>query len=167
MSDDTTWLKFIISEIAEVAPWEDRSPAHAAAHVRNLILNLRAEANVERAELKAVKAELARMKARPVEVEYARLDAMWQQLVRERDEAVHALSELRPLKQELPKFDADDLQIDVCYGRGSMGPTPRRPHAVRVTHVPTGKQATGYHDHFVSAAKDHALQQLSAMMKGD
>jgi len=50
---------------------------------------------VERAELKAVKAELARMKARPVEVEYARLDAMWQQLVRERDEAVHALSELR------------------------------------------------------------------------
>jgi hypothetical protein len=165
MSDDTTWLKFIISEIAEVAPWEDRSPDHAAAHVRNLILNLRADANVERAELKEVKAELARMKARPVEVEYTRLDAMWQQLVRERDEAVRALSELRSMKQELPAFDADDLQIDVCYGRGSMGPTPRRPHAVRVTHVPTGKQATGYHDHFVSAAKDQAMQQLSATLK--
>lgn len=48
MSDDASWLKFIISEIAEVAPWEDRSPVHAAAHVRNLILNLRADANVER-----------------------------------------------------------------------------------------------------------------------
>ena len=47
-------------------------------------------------ELESVKTVLARMKARPVEAEYARLDAMWQQLVRERDEAVHALSELRP-----------------------------------------------------------------------
>ena len=46
--NDVAWLKFIIDEIADVAPWKDRSPAHAAAHVRNLILNLRTEANVER-----------------------------------------------------------------------------------------------------------------------
>lgn len=48
MSDDTAWLKYIISEIADVAPWSDRSPAHAAAHIRNLILNLKTEAAVQR-----------------------------------------------------------------------------------------------------------------------
>lgn len=48
MSDDSTWLKFIVSEIAEAAPWEDKSAPHAAAHIRNLILNLKAEANAHR-----------------------------------------------------------------------------------------------------------------------
>jgi len=42
----------------------------------------------ERADaLLAAQAELERMRMRPAEAEYARLDVMWQQLVRERDEA--------------------------------------------------------------------------------
>jgi hypothetical protein len=48
VSDDSAWLKFIVSEIAEAAPWENKSAPHAAAHVRNLILNLKTEANVQR-----------------------------------------------------------------------------------------------------------------------
>jgi hypothetical protein len=64
VSDDSIWLKFIISEIAEAAPWEDKSAPHAAAHIRNLILNLKTEANMyrklyENEKQRAEKAEAA------------------------------------------------------------------------------------------------------------
>lgn len=51
---------------------------------------------------RAIKAEreLKHMKERPVEVENARLDTMWQQLVRERDEAVQALQKLKSTLSE-------------------------------------------------------------------
>lgn len=39
-------------------------------------------------------AEIHRMKSRPVEAEFSRLDTMWQQLAKERDEAVHELRRL-------------------------------------------------------------------------
>ena len=61
----------------------------------------RDEANARRADLRTAlewsnkerdeaRAEVERMKARPVEAEYAELDIMWQRLVRERDDAYRA-----------------------------------------------------------------------------
>jgi hypothetical protein len=44
---------------------------------------------------KQAEAEVARMKTRPVEAEYARLDSMWQSLVVERDEAKREVMRLR------------------------------------------------------------------------
>lgn len=47
------------------------------------------------AQRDAARAEVAKMKARPVEAEYARFDAMWQKLVEERDKARTQLKRTR------------------------------------------------------------------------
>ncbi len=47
--------------------------------------------------------ELKRMKERPAEAEYARLDTMWQQLVQERD---HAMQLLQEAHKELVTIEA-------------------------------------------------------------
>lgn len=40
----------LLTELCDVAGWEDRGIVHAVCHVRNLILNLRADASAARAE---------------------------------------------------------------------------------------------------------------------
>ena len=62
---------------------------------------LLAEARAE-AERDAALAELKRMKERPVEAEFMRLDEKWQRLVVERDDAVFALRKLREAVGKLP-----------------------------------------------------------------
>lgn len=47
------------------------------------------------AEVERLTGELHRMKSRPVEAEFSRLDTMWQQLVRERDEALAKAEQTR------------------------------------------------------------------------
>ena len=69
------------------------------------------------------------------------------------------------IELEMPELDANDLKVDVWRRNGCMGPTPRPPHAVRITHIPTGKQAIGYHDCVVRLAKEQAMQQLRFMLK--
>lgn len=51
--DAAKWLKYICSEAAEAAGWRDKSPAHCAAHIKNLILNLKTEARVDRKRIEA------------------------------------------------------------------------------------------------------------------
>jgi hypothetical protein len=60
------------------------------------------------AEVERLTAELHRMKSRPVEAEFSRLDTMWQQLVRERDEAVHELSRLKGVRSEVNTAKLND-----------------------------------------------------------
>lgn len=64
--------------------------------------HLYAELNRVRAERDAAVAELARMKARPAEAEFSRLDVMWQELVRERDAA---RSEAEQLQERLARIN--------------------------------------------------------------
>lgn len=65
---------------------------HEATRLRGLIQQARVKAEDER---DAALAELKRMRERPVESEFLRLDQMWQALVRERDEAVFAMRLLK------------------------------------------------------------------------
>jgi hypothetical protein len=60
------------------------------------------------AEVERLTAELHRMKSRPVEAEFSRLDTMWQQLVRERDEAAHELSRLKGVRSEVNTVKLND-----------------------------------------------------------
>ena len=75
--------------LAEVERLTAEVEAKVAQNVALVGMNGRLQLEVER-----LTAELHRMKSRPVEAEFSRLDTMWQQLVRERDEAVHELRRL-------------------------------------------------------------------------
>lgn len=65
------------------------------------------------------RAEIKRMKTRPAEAEYSRLDAMWQQLVRERDAAVRERDEARAEIQRLREMTK---RIERC-GYGASCPS--------------------------------------------
>jgi len=73
--------------------------------------------------------ELKRMKERPAEAEYARLDTMWQQLVQERDQAMRLLREAH---KELATIEAitvspsdTDGLIDLVNRIGTFLENPR------------------------------------------
>jgi hypothetical protein len=87
---DSRLLKYICDEIAEAAPWKDRSAHHAAAHVKNLILNLKTEANVEK-KLKEIegselRAEIERLREKLKKIHNLSILA-WEQVDRNPSEA--------------------------------------------------------------------------------
>jgi hypothetical protein len=90
MNKDDKMLNFIINEIADVAPWEDRTVLHAAVHIRNLILNLRTEANVEKKlrqmETSELHKEIERLREKLKSIHNLSILA-WEQVERNPDEA--------------------------------------------------------------------------------
>ena len=76
--------------------------------------------------------ELKRMKERPAEAEYARLDTMWQQLVQERDQAMQLLREAH---KELATIEAITVSPSDTDGLtdmvNRMGTFLEKPHGVK------------------------------------
>ena len=83
----------------DIPTWHERAMAHPD-HQSGMISEdmIRARMAEEIADLRA---EVKRLKARPAEAEIGRLDVMWQELVRERNEARAGIERLRAEKEAL------------------------------------------------------------------
>ena len=85
------------------------------------------------AEVERLTAELHCMKSRPVEAEFSRLDTMWQQLVRERDDAVHELRRLKAERDALIRWRDGWLAVDeMCVSEGIAAAFRRGVAAMRM-----------------------------------
>lgn len=74
------------------------------------------------ADLAAARAEIERMKSRPAEIEYGRLDLMWNQLVKERDSARKwaKLWKMQATGERIQKEQCIDALADVTHERNKL-----------------------------------------------
>ena len=63
MSNEGDAYRLVVRELAELFGWSDRSPLHALMHVRNAVLNLRADLATEKVLRKKAEALVAALKA--------------------------------------------------------------------------------------------------------
>jgi hypothetical protein len=67
MGNDEVVLRNILEELVDLFGWSDSTPLHAALHVRNAVLGMRADIAVERARAERAEANYALMVRRAVE----------------------------------------------------------------------------------------------------
>ena len=120
---NTEYYQSLIDEIGghfgEVAFMRDdgsKSDSILRAKVPELVERLQIRCGVACEERDALKAELGRMKSRPCESEFSRLDGMWQDLVKERDELRTELQSWRDggLTEEILRRNDGTIKV----GRG-------------------------------------------------
>ena len=83
-------LRLLMEELVDLFDWEDKTPLHAILHVRNAVLNLRADLAVEKARAEKAEANYAFMVKRAADQHldgYRELGARCAKLEAERDEA--------------------------------------------------------------------------------
>jgi hypothetical protein len=68
MSNEGDTYRLVVRELAELFGWSDRTPLHALIHVRNAVLNLRADLAAERVLRKKAEDRLAGYQSAPAHV---------------------------------------------------------------------------------------------------